>query len=200
MKKNFSVIFVLLAFVMAISMFFGKYKIAYAYAEENCSYQSKSSYLIDANTKTVIHENNIKERRPIASMCKIMTLVLCFDAIKEGQISLDQNITVSENASSMGGSQVFLESGGEYKVSNLIKSIVVASANDACVAMAETICGSEDEFVFKMNKKAQEFSMNNTNFVNCTGLPGAGQYSTAEDVAKMFLELIKNKEYFTRIK
>lgn len=196
MKKNFSVIFILLAFIIAFGVFFGKSRIS-TYADEfDLNNLSKSSYLIDEQSDTVIYENNAKERLPIASMCKIMTLVLCFDAIDNGQISLDQEITISENASSMGGSQVFLEAGQNYRISNLIKSIIVASANDACIAMAETIAGSEEEFVNMMNEKAKELSMENTHFINPTGLPGAGQYSCAEDVAKMFKELIKHKEYF----
>jgi len=125
-----------------------------------------------------------------------MTLLLCFESIDNNELSLDQTIIISENASSMGGSQVFLEQNAEYKVGELIKSIVVSSANDACVAMAETICGSEDNFIEKMNQKAKELNMNNTNFVNCTGLPKPGQYSCAEDVAKMFSELIKHEDYF----
>ena len=105
-------------------------------------------------------------------------------------------VVVSENASGMGGSQVFLETNAEYKVGDLIKSIVVASANDSCVAMAEKLCGNEHAFVEKMNEKASELGMNDTLFVNCTGLPQPGQYSCAKDVAVMFSELLKNDEYY----
>ncbi len=196
MKKNYSVIFILLAFIMAITSFLGRHGLK-AYADEDhFNNKSKASYLIDAKTKTIIHEDNINTRLPIASMCKIMTLLLCFEAIENGQISLDQSITVSENAAGMGGSQVFLECNGEYLVSNLLKSITVASANDACVAMAETISGSEQEFTAKMNERARQLCMENTNFINCTGLPGVGQYSSAKDVSIMFNELIKHQDFF----
>ena len=129
-------------------------------------------------------------------MCKVMTLLLCFDALNNKEIELSELITISEDAAGMGGSQVFLEENGQYTVGELIKSIVVASANDACVAMAERLCGNENTFVEKMNEKAAELEMNDTVFVNCTGLPKPGQYSSARDVSKMFSELIKNEEYF----
>ena len=126
-----------------------------------------------------------------------MTLLLSFEALDANEISLDEEIVVSANAAGMGGSQVFLEQNGRYKISELLKSITVASANDASVAMAERLCGSEHSFVEKMNERASELGMNNTFFVNCTGLPKSGQYSCAKDVSKMFSELIKHKEYFT---
>lgn len=200
MRKNFSVIFIFLAFMFTISCLFGmslNKGLAYSNNEVNSlKIESKSAYLIDANTKTVILSKNENEKLPIASMCKIMTLLLCFDAINNKEIRLDDYVTVSDNASGMGGSQVFLESGAEYLVGELIKSIVVASANDACVAMAEAISGSEDVFVEKMNKKAQELNMDNTVFANCTGLPKPTQYSCAKDVAIMFSELLKHEDYF----
>jgi len=196
-KKNYSVIFILLAFILTITILCGSTRVnALAKEVKTDKFQSKSLLLIEPNTKTVIYSLNEKEKLPIASMCKIMTLLLCFESIDNNELSLDQTIIISENASSMGGSQVFLEQNAEYKVGELIKSIVVSSANDACVAMAETICGSEDNFIEKMNQKAKELNMNNTNFVNCTGLPKPGQYSCAEDVAKMFSELIKHEDYF----
>lgn len=197
MKKNFSVIFIFMAIMLMISITFGHGKVN-VIAEENTGIkiESKSAYLIEPETKTVIYSKNEDERLPIASMCKIMTLLLCFENIDSGNLSLEENITVSENASKMGGSQIFLETNGEYKVSELIKGIVVASANDACVAMSERISGTEDAFVHKMNEKAQELGMKNTNFVNCTGLPKAGQYSSAKDVSVMFSNLLKHKEYY----
>ena len=107
-------------------------------------------------------------------------------------------ISVSDYAASMGGSQAFLEAGGIYKVDELIKSIVVASANDSCVAMAEHISGSVEGFVCLMNEKASEYEMENTKFVNCTGLPDQDQYSCAEDVGKMFMKLIEKPEFFEK--
>jgi len=204
MRKKFSVIFILTAFLLifGLTVFVGANPLKnskaelFAKTESSVEIKSKSAYLIEPTTGTVIMTQNETERLPIASMCKIMTLLLCYEDIDAGNIDFDTEITVSENASSMGGSQIFLETNGVYKVGELIKGITVASANDACVAMAEKICGSEDLFVDKMNDKALELGMNNTNFANCTGLPKAGQYSCAEDVAKMFSELIKHKDYF----
>ena len=133
---------------------------------------------------------------PIASVCKVMTLTLCFDAAKRGKLDMDGQITVSDRAAGMGGSQVFLQSGLSYSVSELIKSVVVCSANDSCIALSEAICGSEENFVAAMNEKAEELGCSNTLFANCTGLPKDTQYSCAKDVAVMFANLIDNEEYF----
>jgi len=196
MKKKISVIFIFLAFILTMGCFTGfkintQHKV---YAVDTI--QSKSAYLIEPSSKTVIYSKNENERLPIASMCKIMTLLLSFEAIDQGIIKYDDLVCISKNASSMGGSQVFLEENGKYCVGELIKSITVASANDACVAMAETICGSEENFVEKMNIKAKELQMDDTLFCNCTGLPAPEQYSSAKDVATMFSELIKHDDYF----
>ncbi len=158
--------------------------------------RAKSAYLCDYATGTPIYMQNETARLPIASMCKIMTLLLSFEAIEQGVISLDEQITVSERAASMGGSQVFLEANAKYPVSELIKSIVVCSANDSCVAMAETIAGSEEIFVDRMNEKAKQLGANDTLFANCTGLPKEPQYSCAKDVAIMLKALLAHKEYF----
>lgn len=195
MKNKFSVIFIFLAFMMVIA----SYKVTTSFAlekEVSNNFESKSAYLVDFDSGSVISKKNECERLPIASMCKIMTLLLCFDEIESDTIALDDVICISENASGMGGSQIYLEENGKYTINELIKGIVVASANDACVAMAEHICGSEQEFVLKMNNKATELGMNDTVFTNCTGLPKPGQYSCAKDVAKMFSELIKHEKYF----
>ena len=192
MKKH--LLFFPLILLTVISLTFVKPKVGFA--DEYTSFLSKAYCLMDANSGTIITSNNETEHLPIASMCKIMTLNLCFDEIDNGRLSLDDAITVSQNASGMGGSQVFLEANSQYKVNDLIKSIVVASANDACIAMAENICGSEELFIHKMNEKAKSLNMNDTNFVNATGLPQAGQYSCAKDCAIMFKELLKHKDYF----
>ena len=168
MQKKISVFFILSLFIISVGSVFGlKSKIGFA--EPDLNFSSKSAYLMDADSKTVVFKQNETKRVPIASMCKIMTLLLSFEAIDAGELSLDESITVSENASGMGGSQVFLETGGEYKVNELIKSITVASANDASVAVAERISGSENAFVDKMNEKAASLGMNDTVFTNCTG-------------------------------
>ena len=191
MKKILLSIILLL---LLVSAFNNNYTIAFA--DQDLSFKSKSYCLMDANSGEIILKGNENKRLPIASMCKIMTMLICFDAINNGDLSLDTDVTVSKTASSMGGSQVFLEENGVYKASELIKSIAIASANDSCVAMAEQICGSENLFVEKMNAKVKELGLENTNFVNATGLPKEGQYSSALDVATMFKELIKNKDYF----
>lgn len=164
--------------------------------ENSIKIESKSAYLVDFNSGCVIYSKNENERLPIASMCKIMTLLLTFENIDNGSLALDDEIIVSEKASGMGGSQVFLDANKPYKVSELIKSVVVASANDASLALAETISGSEEEFVCKMNEKCKELDMENTNFSNCTGLPKPEQYSSAKDVSIMFSNLIKFNDYF----
>lgn len=160
---------------------------------KNC----KSAYLMDFNSGECLYEENATARMPIASVCKVMTLTLVFDALNAGEISLDDTITVSETAAGKGGSQVFLQSGLQYPVGQLIKSIIVCSANDSCVALSETIAGGEGEFVAKMNAKATELGCNDTLFANCTGLPRETQYSCAKDVAVMFSNLIKNEAYFS---
>lgn len=144
----------------------------------------------------VLFEKNGTEKRPIASMTKIMTLICIYDAVDEGKISLDDDVVVSQRAASMGGSQVFLDEHATYKAEQLVKSIIVCSANDSCVAMAEHICGSVESFVEKMNNKAEALSLQATHFENCTGLPHVSQFSCALDAATMLRELIKHPHYF----
>lgn len=192
MKKTFLVIASI--FIIAISLFTAP--ISLAEESKNVKIQAKSEILMDYYTGKVVSERNADERLPIASMVKIMTALLSFEAIEDGKLSLSDSVTVSEKASGMGGSQMFLEAGDRYSVSDLIKGIVVVSANDASVQMAELIAGSEDRFVEMMNARASELGMTNTRFVNSTGLPESGQYSTARDVAKMLKELSKHEEYY----
>lgn len=149
-----------------------------------------SVILMEASTGTVIYEKDANTARPPASVTKIMTMLLIFDALEEGSISLDDEVTTSEYAASMGGSQVFLEPGETQTVDTMLKCIAVASANDACVAMSEYICGSEEEFVRRMNERAQGLGMENTNFVNCNGLDAQGHVTSARDIALMSQELI----------
>ncbi len=164
--------------------------------EVDLKIHAKSSCLMDYGTGTVIYTQNERKRLPIASMCKIMTLLLSFEAIEAGNLDMNEQLTISERAASMGGSQVFLEANAKYKVKELIKSIVVCSANDSCVALAEKICGNESIFTDKMNVKAKELGANDTLFANCTGLPKEPQYSCAKDVGIMLKELLKHQEYF----
>ncbi len=160
------------------------------------SLKAKAAYIMDGDSGELIYSQNAQERLPIASMCKIMTLILSFEGIEEGKFTLSDEIQVSERAASMGGSQVFLEANAKYPAKELIKSIVVCSANDSCVAMAEKISGSEEAFTQAMNEKAKKLGAMNTLFANCTGLPKEPQYSCAHDVALMLKELLTHKEYF----
>ncbi len=149
-----------------------------------------SAVLMEVSTGTVIYEKDADTARPPASVTKVMTMLLIFDALEAGSIHLEDEVTTSEYAASMGGSQVFLEPGEIQTVDTMLKCIAVASANDACVAMAEYICGSEEEFVRKMNERAKGLGMDNTNFVNCNGLDAEGHVTSARDIALMSRELI----------
>ena len=149
-----------------------------------------SAVLMEASTGTVIFEKDADTARPPASVTKVMTMLLIFDALSDGSISLDDEVTVSEYAASMGGSQVFLEPGEVQTVDTMLKCIAVASANDACVAMAEYICGNEEEFVNRMNERAAGLGMENTHFVNCNGLDAEGHVTSARDIALMSRKLI----------
>lgn len=152
--------------------------------------QAESAILMEASTGQIIYEKNADEVLSPASITKIMTLLLIFDELKAGNIALTDTVTVSEHAASMGGSQVFLEAGEVQTVETMIKCIAIASANDACVAMAEHIKSSEAAFVDAMNERAKGLNMTNTNFVNSCGLDAEGHMTTARDVAIMSRELI----------
>lgn len=153
------------------------------FAESEVELTSKSACLVDYYSGNVLFEKNSTEHLPIASMVKMMTILLTLEEIENGAITEDTLITTSENASGMGGSQVFIDPFVEYKAGDLLKSVIIASANDASVALAEHISGTEKNFVTKMNEKAKELGMNDTNYVNCTGLPAPEQYSCAKDCA-----------------
>ena len=208
MKKKISILITLivLSILGLVLVFDSLYKSnVFAFSEEknskvNLNITAKAAYVCDYDTKTVIYAQNENAKLPIASMVKIMTLLLCYERIDSGAMTLDDMITISDNAASMGGSQAFLDANSQYKVNDLLKSIVIASANDSCVAMAEHICGSVEGFVDRMNARAKELNMENTQFVNCTGLPAPGGYSCAKDVSTMLSELLKHKEYFTHSK
>lgn len=161
------------------------------------SFQSRACYVVDYDTNTLIMEKDSDKPYPIASMVKIMTLLLTYEAIDEGRLNYDTMLTISENASGMGGSQMFLEAGDTYLVTDLIKGVTVCSANDAAVALGEAICGDINTFVDKMNTRAKELGMENTVFCNTTGLPDSGtQYSTAKDVSIMTRKLLTHEKYY----
>lgn len=162
--------------------------------------KAKSAILMEVNTGKVLYEMNSDEKLPPASITKIMSLLLVMEAIQGGKMSVEDVITASEHACSMGGSQIWLEPGEAMTVDDLLKAAVIASANDATVALGEAIAGSEEGFVAQMNAKAAQLGMNNTHFVNATGLDAEGHISTAHDVAIMSKELIKHdliKNYST---
>lgn len=156
-----------------------------------------SAYLSDFATGAELYSYNADSKHEIASMVKIMTADLVFEAIEDGRLSVDDEVVVSDFASSMGGSQMFLDAGEKYKVDDLLKGVIVASANDAAVALAETVSGSVEGFVAAMNEKALSLGMTNTKFANATGLPSESeQYSTARDVNVMTRELMKHDKYY----
>lgn len=154
--------------------------------------KTKSAILMEASTGTVLYEQNSDEQLPPASVTKVMTLLLIYEAVRDGKIKWDDKVTVSEHAASMGGSQVFLEVGETQTVADMTKCIAIASANDAAVAMAEYIGGSEEGFVDLMNARAKELGMENTMFKNACGLDTDGHVTTARDIAIMSRELITN--------
>jgi len=163
---------------------------------------SASAVLIEGSTGSILYEKNKDEQRFPASITKIMTLILIFEALDAGKITLSDKVTVSEHAASMGGSQVYLEPNETQTAEDMIKCITIASANDACVAMSEYIAGSETEFVSMMNAKAQELGMKNTKFMNCCGLDDeiseGSHYSSAYDIALMSRELITKHPEITK--
>ncbi len=153
-----------------------------------------SAILMERDTGKVLYEKNSKEELPPASMTKIMTMLLIMEAIDQGKLKWNEKIRTSEYAASMGGSQIFLEPGEEMTTKEMMRGIAIGSGNDAAVAMAERIAGSEDAFVEKMNEKAKELGLKHTHFKNTTGLPVDGHYSTAYDMAIMAKELLKYED------
>lgn len=169
---------------------FVKHVYRYAKNADVLEIKSKSVCLMEPTTGKIIFEKNADEKLRPASVTKIMTLLLIFEAIEEGSLHYDDIVTVSEHAASMGGSQCFFECGEQQSVKDMIKCIEIASGNDAAVAMAEHIAGSEEAFVKMMNEKASKLGMNNTNFENACGLEAENHLTTARDIAIMSRELI----------
>ena len=184
-----------ISFLLALFIAITQVSIIFADTEEaKLDIVSKSAVLMDASTGKILYEKNSHEKLPPASVTKVMTMLLICEALESGKIKEDDDVQISETAASMGGSQIFLESGEIQKVDTLLKSIAVASANDACVAMAEYVGGSVEEFVVLMNKRAKELGMNDTNFVNTNGLPVDNHYTSAYDIALMSKELLRHKK------
>lgn len=165
-------------------------------AEAPITLTSPSAILCEASTGQVIFEKNADERRPVASVNKVMTILLTLEAVDEERVSLEDQVTVSPHAASMGGSQAFLDAGERYKLSELLKTVIVASANDSAVALAEHLAGTEESFVRLMNTRAEELGLTNTHYANCTGLPAQEHYTTARDVAKLSAQLDLHPIYY----
>lgn len=191
------------ALVLFLTLFFSLDSFSFIFGEETASLslESKSALLMDAGTGTVLYEKNSHEAMPPASVTKIMTLLLIYEAEEQGQFAWTDPVRVSEHAASMGGSQVFLEPEETQTAADMTKCIAIASANDAAVAMAEFVAGSEEAFVERMNKKAEELGMQDTHFENACGLDTDGHLTSAYDIAQMSRELMNRfpeiKEYTT---
>lgn len=199
MKKFYSIFFLLLVtLTLAIgSTLCLPANIQEASVDETVDSKSFSKYMTDFDTGLELYSYKPDEKHEIASMVKIMTALLTLEEIDKGNVTLDEKVTISANSSAMGGSQMFLETGDSYAVTDLLKGIIVVSANDASVAMAERIAGSHEAFVEMMNLRAKELGMNNTLFCSATGLPSEReQYSTARDVNIMTRELMKHDKYY----
>ena len=178
--------------ILIVLFFFSIINIVKAEEIEDLTPNAKSSIMIEASTGEILFQKNANERLAPASMTKMMSMLLIMEEIEKGNLKWDEIVTASENASSMGGSQIFLEAGEKMTVTEMLKGIAIASGNDATVAMAERISGSEESFVKKMNEKAKELGLKNTNFVTSTGLDADNHYSSAYDMSLIAKELVKH--------
>ena len=158
---------------------------------------SPAAILAEASTGTIIFEKNADEKREVASITKLMTALLVLEALDRGDVQLTDSVQVSQNAAAMKGSQALLDANATYSLEDLLRTTITASANDSAVALAEYLCGSEEAFVARMNARAQELGMTNTVYVNCTGYPQEGQYTTARDVCTLCCEVAKHPAYTT---
>ena len=192
MKRKICLAF---ALILGLSLCLFPAKMVYSYAGFETDTNYKSACLIDKNSGDVLFNGNAEVKVPIASVTKLMTILLTLEQIESGNLSLQDKITISENASGMGGSQIFLDANLSYEVGELLKSVIVASANDSSVALAEHIAGSENNFVRLMNERASELGLTNTNYANCTGLPSNDGYSCALDQAKVLSKVLKYDAY-----
>lgn len=191
MKKFVCFIFVIL--LITTCFFKPQYKMD-VFAD-NVDYDCKSYVLLDYNSGKVLLEKNKDEKLQVASMVKLMTALLTIEKIEKNEWDLNTKLVTSEYAASMEGSQAFLDAGCEYSIDDLLKSIIVASANDSCVVVAENYAGSEQNFVKIMNERARQLGMNNTYYENSTGLPSPNEYSCASDIGKILKEITKHEIY-----
>ena len=188
--------FVFWVMLMLLVLAFCCFSNNYVFSVETDFTKSKACVLIDSDSGEILYEKNKDEKLPIASVTKLMTILIVLEKIEAGELDPQKNIVVSEHAEGMGGSQVFLDANAEYNITELLKAVIIASANDASVALAEEIAGSEQEFCNLMNQKARNLNLSNTNYVNATGLPAPMQYSSAYDVACVMREVVKHPLYF----
>ncbi|WP_136606260.1 D-alanyl-D-alanine carboxypeptidase family protein [Paenibacillus dokdonensis] len=194
MKKTLLAVVLMLCFSTAFPQMGSAEEKAKQSAQAELAANAKSAILMDADTGTIIYEKNSHDKLPPASITKIMTMLLTMEAIDSGKLKLTDMVRTSEYAASMGGSQIFLEPGEEMSVNEMLKGIAMASGNDASVAMAEKLAGTEEAFVQMMNDKVQELGLTDTHFANCNGLPAENHYSSAHDIAVISRELLKHKE------
>ena len=159
------------------------------------SLTSPAAILAETATGTIIFEKNADERREVASITKLMTALLVMEAIDRGDVQLNDSVQVSQNAAAMKGSQALLDANATYSLEDLLRTTIMASANDSAVALSEYLCGSEEAFVARMNARAGDLGMTNTHYVNCTGYPQEGQYTTARDVCTLCCEVAKHPLY-----
>jgi len=191
MKKIFSLIVAFFMMAVIFPVHSGKVEAS----EQDLQLSCKSALLYDAKSNTVIYEKNASQRLPIASMTKLASLMIVFEAIEQGKLNLDDYITVSKEAADTEGSSAFLDFNSKYKVGDLIMTVIVCSANDSTVALAEAVAGSEGAFVRLLNKKAEEMNLQDTNFINSTGLPAVDHYSSALDISKIYTSIYDNEIY-----
>lgn len=180
--------------ILIFLFFFLLIPVAKAEEIEDLAPNAKSAIMIEASTGEILFQKNANEKLAPASMTKMMSMLLIMEEIEKGSLKWDEEITASENASSMGGSQIFLQAGEKMTVTEMLKGIAIASGNDATVAMAERLAGTEESFVKKMNARAKELGLKNTNFVTATGLDADNHYSSAYDMALIAKELVKHEK------
>lgn len=196
LKKSLILSLVLISFFTgSLKLFKPQENVVFADSLNNFNLDVKAYYLMDFNTGKTLIGKNEEQRLEVASMVKLMTTLLTIEKIERNEWDLDTKLIVSDYAASMEGSQAFLDAGYEYKLDDLLKSIIMASANDSCVVVAENMCGSEQDFVSLMNEKAEELAMTNTLYANSTGLPATMQYSCAKDIALILKEVFKHDIY-----
>lgn len=197
MKKICTVFCMIIILSLTISCVMPSKQIVFADENDDIASFVKAAVLIEAKSGEILFEKNLDARLPVASMVKLMTILLTCEQIESGKITLETKISTTENASKMGGSQVFIDPYVEYSCGDLLKSVIISSANDASVALAEYISGSEEQFVAKMNERAKQLGLKNTLYANCTGLPAPEQYSSAIDCAIILKNLISYDVYKT---